>query len=587
MTDTFDPLSSLNAIIMNTGNIPEPNEALISLLEGCVEEMGVLSGRIYKLSLQNSNYQCIAQTGRDDTAPKISTDIILQKKMETEMPVLEQVITLKKTIVIPQIKNNKNSIYHSTNAVSRMIIPIKRGTNCLGILDFESEEDDHFEIIHRFFCHSIAFVALLLIEKRNTIELFRELQEPIDFRIPEDDFLTSIILLISLSADVPYIILREYLKDEQRLNCIGQYGFPNDFDLKKLNIITLDEYSYFKTVLETGEPFVEPSVDESNLIDFSQFNFLKNLKSLAVAPIKVGESIFGTISFGTYCPYDFSPLEIEGFMSIANAIGIAIVNRRNFHSSMMNVSENIQKSTAITAVEVAQAARHEARSHLDASNVLLYKANKLIKNPIKTNLQILNSYLKEISEVHLVNTTISLDRIRDITKPPDRTMQNQNLKTIWNDAFAIVQGRLILENIRHTISGPNFEVEVYKDYLMHAFLNLILNSIDAFVRYGKKGNRQINIRIEKPSDFSKGIKFTYDDNAAGINPANLIIPEKYRNLPLKEVIFQPGVTSKKGGSGFGLLLVRSILTEHDGSINLISHRNGTHWQVEINKEKNV
>ncbi len=46
-------------------------------------------------------------------------------------------------------------------------------------------------------------------------------------------------------------------------------------------------------------------------------------------------------------------------------------------------------------------------------------------------------------------------------------------------------------------------------------------------------------------------------------------------MPIKEMIFLPKVSSKKGlGSGWGLYLVRRAIDMHKGSIDLIDRRNG-------------
>lgn len=113
---------------------------------------------------------------------------------------------------------------------------------------------------------------------------------------------------------------------------------------------------------------------------------------------------------------------------------------------------------------------------------------------------------------------------------------------------------------------------------MHAFLNLIMNSIDAFSAYGKRRNRKIEVRI-MPSNYAE-VSLTYTDNAAGIDSSKIYCNGVNSEIPLKELIFQPGITSKKDqGSGFGLYLVRQILTEHGGSIDLISHRNGVQFKI--------
>ena len=73
----------------------------------------------------------------------------------------------------------------------------------------------------------------------------------------------------------------------------------------------------------------------------------------------------------------------------------------------------------------------------------------------------------------------------------------------------------------------------------------------------------------------------YTDTAGGIDPSTLTVPRSRRDLPLEQLIFEPGVTSKSDGTGFGLWLVRQILNEHRGSIDLLSHRGGVSFAIQL------
>jgi nitrogen-specific signal transduction histidine kinase len=126
------------------------------------------------------------------------------------------------------------------------------------------------------------------------------------------------------------------------------------------------------------------------------------------------------------------------------------------------------------------------------------------------------------------------------------------------------------------------DVIAQPDWLRQVFLNLMLNSVDAF-KQAKKANRYIDLVVAKPSERQQDIQMTYKDNATGINPQSLSVPEDLTDRPFQQQLFEPGVTSKKAGSGFGLWLVRRSLDDHHGSIDLTDHRNGVAFSIHLPK----
>jgi two-component system sensor histidine kinase HydH len=174
----------------------------------------------------------------------------------------------------------------------------------------------------------------------------------------------------------------------------------------------------------------------------------------------------------------------------------------------------------------------------------------------------------------------SLNKIRVAMNPPNEKRELVDVVEICNQARTAVDGRLQEERIDVRITGARAEVMALPDWLRQVFLNLFLNSIDAF-RAAKRQGRRINVVVEKPMGKANEIEITYHDNAGGINPRQLQVPHEFADMDLHEQIFAPGVTSKAGGSGFGLWLVRRILDRHEGSIDLVDHRQGVAFKITL------
>jgi two-component system, sporulation sensor kinase E len=94
-------------------------------------------------------------------------------------------------------------------------------------------------------------------------------------------------------------------------------------------------------------------------------------------------------------------------------------------------------------------------------------------------------------------------------------------------------------------------VEVDRNQFKQVFYNVIKNSVQAM----KSGGI---LRIKTDMD-DNHVSISFTDTGGGISPDNM------------SRIFDPYFTTKKSGSGLGLLIVRRIVHEHGGEISLVSN----------------
>jgi signal transduction histidine kinase len=93
-------------------------------------------------------------------------------------------------------------------------------------------------------------------------------------------------------------------------------------------------------------------------------------------------------------------------------------------------------------------------------------------------------------------------------------------------------------------------LEIDRDQMKQVFYNAIKNSFEAMKRRGI-----LRIRTDRDDTHAK-ISFT--DTGGGISAENL------------SRVFEPYFTTKEGGSGLGLLIVRRIVREHGGELSIES-----------------
>lgn len=113
---------------------------------------------------------------------------------------------------------------------------------------------------------------------------------------------------------------------------------------------------------------------------------------------------------------------------------------------------------------------------------------------------------------------------------------------------------------------PDDEIYINGDYnrLNQVLLNIIKNSIEA-----KDENKKSYIKLYTETN-NKNIKIYIEDNGIGISKENL------------ERVKEPFFTTKKTGTGLGIVLSNEIITAHKGKINYESEENvGTKVTVTI------
>jgi len=148
-----------------------------------------------------------------------------------------------------------------------------------------------------------------------------------------------------------------------------------------------------------------------------------------------------------------------------------------------------------------------------------------------------------------------------------------SLKQNWSN---LLKERRITLNIQ---SVDDAVVRLFPIDLDTIFNNLIINSVESFARKKDRDERKIDISCSLES--AKYV-ITYVDNGAGLDDSFKVNPDQ---------IFLPQKTTKRDntgkaiGTGMGMYLVKSIIDENKGELNLIENPNGFSITLELPRGK--
>lgn len=145
-------------------------------------------------------------------------------------------------------------------------------------------------------------------------------------------------------------------------------------------------------------------------------------------------------------------------------------------------------------------------------------------------------------------------RYRQMAEVPEPKLRTVSLRTLADDVKALMRERL--NGVHYSCRMEAVSVMADPDLLGQAVINLLHNAIDA-VADVKKPAIELACTLE-----DQAVVISVTDNGKGV-------PAQFR-----EDIFVPFFTTKSGGSGIGLSVVRQIALKHAGWVRTENNATG-------------
>jgi PAS domain S-box-containing protein len=148
-----------------------------------------------------------------------------------------------------------------------------------------------------------------------------------------------------------------------------------------------------------------------------------------------------------------------------------------------------------------------------------------------------------------------LAEIQDFTKPLQLKKEPVELSNFLGEIVELFRKSEASERVTFSLSLEGSPVvQADPDRLRQVIYNLLKNALEAIPEDGR-----VTVATRQENGM---VLIEIEDTGEGIDPQHL------------EEIFEPFVTTKKGGSGLGLPLCRKIIREHGGEISLTPGKEG-------------
>ncbi len=253
-------------------------------------------------------------------------------------------------------------------------------------------------------------------------------------------------------------------------------------------------------------------------------------------------------------------LSVDVLQSPAGSAGAGLLVRLRDPEAQRKIGRELQIADRLSALSrVSGGVAHEVKNPLNAILLHVEVARAKLAHGDTDVGQQMEIVSREILRLDRVVKTFL-----DFTRPVELTLTNVPFQGLVEEIVELARPQAEFSNIRISVEQnvDHGDVRVDRDLLKQAFLNVVVNAIQAMPEGGE-------LRFESSAN-SETAEVRISDTGPGIDPG------------LRDKIFRLYFTTKKDGSGIGLAMTFRIIQLHDGTIDFTSEPGkGTTFSIRL------
>jgi signal transduction histidine kinase len=317
----------------------------------------------------------------------------------------------------------------------------------------------------------------------------------------------------------------------------------NPYHVKYIFFVVYTVFDLLNNILiywGTNKPFASGNLVEVFFVLFS--------------PLFINKAYFFLVSFGMVVKYGLLGLILRDarvvvavwiLIIIAIIAFVLLIRFISFLKAIHSVNEELRQKEKLAVIgQMAAAIGHEIRNPLASLKGFTQLQQERSPN---TN----NFYPIMIQEIDRINSIVN--DLMYIGKPKSLHFEKASIEEIIAYTLSIAQQQAERQQvyIETVMEGPLPPIECDDKQLKQVFINLIKNATEAMPDGGKI---RIHIKVLK----GKRMLISVEDEGCGIEDKDILN------------IGEPFYTTKKDGTGLGLMVTNQIIADHKGQFKIES-----------------
>jgi signal transduction histidine kinase len=276
----------------------------------------------------------------------------------------------------------------------------------------------------------------------------------------------------------------------------------------------------------------------------------ERLISMLAVPLIFAEKTVGVLAVYTQQRHRFSNDEIRLLTALADLSAVAIEKGRLL-ARVVDMEEKLRASERLSALGLLAAEiAHEIRNPLTVMQMLFHALVESLQLDATSqrDAALISEKMRQMNRI--------LDQVLSFARSSEPIKESVDPQQLFDDVFLLTRHKLQQQGIevRSTVPEnlPLFRAD--HEQIEQVLLNLILNAADAMP---EGGTLRLSAAVEEVEG-ENYLVLAVRDNGQGMTP------EQVENL------FAPFLTYKDSGTGIGLAIVKKIMENHQGKVEVES-----------------
>jgi signal transduction histidine kinase len=445
---------------------------------------------------------------------------------------------------------------------SELAVPLELEGAVRGVLNVDSDKPDAFSNEHQELLEALAVEASRVIhdtwlyeQLRLRARLFESLagvSRAINSTLSLDEALEAVTREARRLMNAKLCSLMLVDDSGEWLDLRASFGAsPAYVNKPRLSV----EESLLGVVLRRKKPLQVENVQTSARYQHVEIAKQEGLVALLSVPLLFSGRAIGALSVYTGQPYVFSNDEVRILSALAELSAIAIEKAR-LYERVVDVEEQLRQNAKLSALGLLAAeVAHEIRNPLTVMKMLYESLDLRFPEGDSRGKD------ARIIEEKMIQLNRIVERTLDLARTAEASVGPVKLDALIDELCLLVRHKLKHQNVALIRNLQPHLPPVRGDaaQLEQAFLNLILNAVEAMPR---GGTLTISTRAApgaRGEQHPRGVLVQFKDTGQGMT-------EEQRRNAFSSVF----KSTKVGGTGLGLAIVARVVEAHNGQIRLRS-----------------